>query len=260
MDNAQGKIFIGTILLDVNRWGNPKTPTYRVSEWIDRFQAAGFDGMELWEYHAMLCSQAELAALTASSFPVSVYNTYCDFDDASQPDRDLAAERVRRFGAKGVKYNLGKDPALRSDYLKNLRAWKAALPEDCALLCECHGGTIVEEISEARRFFEDFGLNDSEIIVHCFMSDLDRLRAWFEAFGPRIALAHVQIGNARGGRDLLADNAGHVREVLRVMEGEGFTGAFTLEFARGTREPDENMAGLWKAALADLDFLRENLP
>ena len=69
MGEIDGNIYIGTILLELNRWGSPKTPTYRVSEWLDRFQEAGFDGMELWEYHATLCPSEELAALEASTFP-----------------------------------------------------------------------------------------------------------------------------------------------------------------------------------------------
>ena len=33
LDDVKNKIYIGTILLEVNRWGHPRTPTYRVSEW-----------------------------------------------------------------------------------------------------------------------------------------------------------------------------------------------------------------------------------
>ena len=31
MSNRNGQILIGSILLDLNRWGDPKTPTYEVS-------------------------------------------------------------------------------------------------------------------------------------------------------------------------------------------------------------------------------------
>ena len=81
MSNRNNQILIGSILLDLNRWGDPKTPTYEVSDWTDRFREAGFDGMELWEYHATLCSDAEREKLLSSNFPATIYNTYCDFDD-----------------------------------------------------------------------------------------------------------------------------------------------------------------------------------
>ena len=56
------EIYIGTILLERNRWTRDKKPTCLVSEWIPRFKEAGFDGMELWENHAALASSTELKA------------------------------------------------------------------------------------------------------------------------------------------------------------------------------------------------------
>jgi len=259
-ENAMSRFYIGTILLERNRWAKPKTPTYLVSEWVERFREAGFDGMELWEYHATLCSEAELQALTGSPLPVAVYNSYCGFDDASVEARRTAAEMARRFGAGGVKFNVGGEPRQRSEYLKNLAAWEEDLPDGCRMLCECHGGTIVEEPAEAERFFRDFGLDRVEIIVHAFGPDLGQLHRWFDAFGPAVTLAHVQISGDGGGRDLLENNSVHALRALEVMQDAGFTGSYTLEFTKGTREPDENIDGLWGAALRDLRFLREALP
>ncbi|MFC1715500.1 sugar phosphate isomerase/epimerase family protein [Candidatus Poribacteria bacterium] len=252
-------IYIGTILLELNRWGSSKTPTYLVSEWLDRFQEAGFDGMELWEYHATLCPPEELAKLEASDFPVAVYNTYCDFSDESKSDQHAAADMIRRFGAKGVKFNVGKDPALKDMYLQNLRAWGESLPEDCRLLCECHGGTIVEEPAEASKFFGELEGDRWQFIVHCLMSDVDRLKEWFGAFGQSITHAHIQITDENGKRIRMESDTEHVKNALNIMRGEGYQGSFTLEFTEGTSAPDENMGDLWKAALDDLDFLRSLL-
>jgi len=257
-DGIDGKIYIGTILLELNRWGSPKTPTYRVSEWLDRFQEAGFDGMELWEYHATLAPPEELVLLEASKFPVSVYNTYCDFEDASESDRRQAAEMITRFGAGGVKYNIGREPARRDEYIRNLRNWGESLPENCRLLCECHAGTIIQEPSDAAKFFGDLGL-DYQIIVHCFMQDLVILEEWFSTFGTSVAHAHVQMQGENGRNARLSKNPAHVKAALHIMREEGYRGSFTLEFTEGTRAPDENMEDLWQAALSDLHFLRENI-
>ena len=43
--------------------------------------------------------------------PVAIVNSYCTFDEAGADSRRRAAEWVRRFGAKGVKFNLGNEPA-----------------------------------------------------------------------------------------------------------------------------------------------------
>lgn len=258
MFDLKGKILIGTILLDVNRWGNPKTPTYAVSEWVDRFCEAGFDGMEVWEYHATLCSQAEREKLIAADFPASLYNTYCDFDDASADARQQAADMVARFGSVGVKFNVGKESGLRAAYLKNLRAWRKAVPDTCTLLCECHPGTIIEKPDDAKRFFDDLGVDGWGIIVHCFGSDMAELKHWFDKFGPKVVHAHVQLRNDQRQVELLKDHPARVKEALKVMRDGGFAGSFTIEFSKGTREPGENIGDLWNAAKADLDFLRSH--
>jgi len=258
-DGIGDEIYIGTILLELNRWGSPKTPTYKVSEWLNRFREAGFDGMELWEYHATLAPREELALLEAVEFPVSVFNTYCDFDDASESDRKQAAEMIKRLEAGGAKFNVGKDPALRDEYIKNLRTWSASLPEDCRLLCECHGGTIIQEPSNAAKFFEELDSERYQIIVHCLMQDLEILKEWFRAFGTSVTHAHIQMTDGNNKRAGLSNNPAHVKEALHIMREEGYRGSFTLEFTAGTQSPDENIGDLWQAALSDLHFLRENI-
>ena len=256
MNNPAGKVYIGTILLEKNRWATPKTPSYRVSEWLDRFAAAGFDGMELWEYHATRCGDDELAALAASPVPVAVFNTYCGFEDDARAGRLRAAELTRRLGAGGVKFNVGKDPARRGEYLHNLRAWAEMLPDRCRVLCECHGGTILERPADARAFFDEAGAERFGVIVHCFADDPAVLTEWLDRFGPAVAHAHVALRDA--GRSVRLDRRGHhVEDVLAILHDAGYAGSFTLEFTEGTGEPDESIEPLWRAALADLRFLRE---
>ena len=253
------QILIGTILLDLNRWGNPKTPSYEVSEWIERFQQAGFDGMELWEFHATLCSESEREKLIASDFRSVVYNTYCDFDDASADARQQAADLICKLGSSGVKFNVGKDPDLRETYLDNLRSWREQVPESCTLLCECHPGTIVETPDDAKAFFDDLGVDGWEIIVHCFIPEMDVLKRWFDYFGSKVTHAHTQLRNEKREVQLLGDYLDRAQAALDVMFAYDFSGSITVEFAKGTREPDENMVDLWTGAQADLAFLRDRL-
>jgi len=239
-------IYIGSILLERNRWAPGKRPSYRVSDWGERFVQAGFDGVELWENHLLLAPPEEQEVLLRLPCPVRIYNTYVAFDDAAAPDRQRAAEWIARLGAVGVKYNLGKDPAQRAAEMRNLRAWEAELPATCQLLCECHAGTVLEEPEAARRFFDEAGLTRHGIIVHACGEELDRLRRWLGLFGAEVAHVHVQ---TRGETDPLPR--------LHMLKEAGFRGSFTLEFTRGTAEPDENMEALFAEALEDLRFLRE---
>jgi sugar phosphate isomerase/epimerase len=259
MPQATNAIYIGTILLERNRWARPKTPTYRVSEWLDRFREAGFDGMELWAYHATGAPAEELAALEAGALPVAVLSSYCGFEDEAEADRRHIAELAARLNARGVKFNVGSDPLRRREYVRNLRAWADRLPEGCRPLCECHGGTIVEKPADAAIFFDEAGRERFGVIVHCFADDLAALREWFRHFGPAVAHAHAALRGAEGRPTRLDRRPRHVGEALQVLREEGYAGSFTLEFTEGTRAPDEHIEGLWEAAQADLAFLRERL-
>lgn len=241
------RIYIGSILLERNRWVPGKRPTYRVSEWDERFVAAGLDGVELWENHLLLAPPEEQRALMQMACPVKIYNVYFTFGDEQLAERRQAAEWIRRLGVEGVKYNLGKDLARRSIEMRNLRAWEEMLPPTCRLLCECHAGTILEEPAEARRFFDEAELQHNGIIVHCFGGDKERLREWLRLFGDEVCHVHVQ-----------TREEGERLERLRLLKEVGFRGTFTLEFTRGTGAPDENMEALFAEALKDLHFLREN--
>jgi len=256
--NGRGKIYLGSVLLEPNRHKPGRRPTVRVSEWAARFAADGFDGIELWENHAALCPSEELERLGSLPLPVAVFNSYCGFEDAGEADRRRAAELTKRLRASGVKFNVGKDAALRDIYLKNAREWAGWFPEGVKLLCECHPGTIVETPEPAAAFFAELPSDRFEIIVHPFR-ELDVLREWFRRFGSRIAHSHVQLREeGKKGFLRLDRNPGFVKETLKIVREEGYTGSFTLEFAEGTNAPEERIEDLYQNALRDLRVLKEN--
>ena len=47
-----------------------------------------------------------------------------------------------------------------------------------------------------------------------------------------------------------------VKNALRLMKEEGFSGSFTLEFTEGTRAPSESMEQLFTSAVGVLRVLR----
>ncbi|MCG3180369.1 MAG: hypothetical protein BIFFINMI_02729 [Phycisphaerae bacterium] len=269
-------ILIGTVLLERNRWlrGQPRTPTFRVSEWAGRLAADGFDGMELWENHARLAGDAEVAALAGGPLPVAVFNSYAEMTDAGAADRAAAGELARRLGARGIKFNVGGDAARWDEYLANVRAWRRELPSGITLLCECHPGTVIETPAAARRFFDALDAEEEagnphpaplpgreregwEIIVHPF-SRFESLADWFELFGPKVTHAHLQMvaeGNARVRMD---QNAALAGEALGLMKCCGYAGSFALEFTGGMSE-GERIETMHANALSDLRTLRSLL-
>ncbi len=253
------EIYIGTILLEINRHTPPKEPSYLVSEWIPRFVKGGFEGMEVWENHAKRCTDEEREKLQDSPLPVSVFNSYCGFEDGDEQARREAARLSAYLGAKRIKFNLGKEPTKLEEYRKNLRTWCAMFPDDMKFLCECHPGTVIEEPEAALEFFTPMQDNRFEVIVHPFWPDVDVLRRWFTSFGKKVTHAHIQLRDEHQNVIRLERNRSLVTEALAIMIGEGYAGSFTLEFTEGMKTPDENIESLYHNALQDLQLLKKRL-
>ncbi len=248
------KIFIGTVCLERNRWST-KQPSYRVSDWLPRFKADGFDGVELWENHFALADAEEQRRLSEAGV-IAVYNTYAGFADEDAEARERAAEAIARLAAPAAKYNVGKHSERLAEYRRNLLAWAERLPADCRLLCECHPGTALEQPPAAAEFFAGLDPARFGIIVHITGKD-DRPELWFEALPSRVHHLHVQL------RDAAADPAvpAHRERLAAIFDGiraRGFNGTATIEFTRGIG-PREDLETLYANARTDLAWCRERL-
>ncbi|MDF2960273.1 MAG: hypothetical protein K0S39_2008 [Paenibacillus sp.] len=253
----EGDIYFGSILLERNRWSPGKQPSYLVSDWMPKLKNDGFDGIELWENHAILSSNEELDRLSSPLLPVSVFNSYISFEDGEEEQRrrEQAARYIRQLGAKAVKFNFGREPERLEVYIRNWKQWEQLLPADCRILCECHPNTVLEEPQAAAAAFKLMGADRCEAIVHPFHS-LGPLGDWFTHLGSFITHAHVQYRNSANAFLRLSSNPAEVEEHLAAMKKAGFKGSFTLEFAQGTG-PDETQNALYEAAFDDLSLLRQ---
>lgn len=227
-------MFLGSILLENNRWKDKRNPLFRLDEsWAARIAAAGFSGIELWEPHYFEAPAESRAAMPSLSCPVRIFNTYTEFAEAGGGELDRLAEAVRAFSSTliGVKFNFGKDRSTLKTELAALERFAALLPEGVSLLCECHSGTSVEEPEAAAGVFAQLPPDRFGAMVHPFTTP--RLEEWFRLLGPRITHLHIQ---ARAGDGTwLAPRPGRagVDEGLARLEAAGFSGTATLEFTRG---------------------------
>ncbi len=267
-------IFLGSILLEPNRWPDrPETcypylrrltreagtdqgpPRTAVSEWLGRARDDGFDGVELWENHALFASEAELAALANGPLPIAIYSSYFNLEDSGGLRRELALELVRKLGAQGVKYNFGSDKARTAEYVRNLRDWAARLDPSVRLIDECHSGGIFAGPEEAGRMMVNLGEARFVGTVH-FKDPYDdghSFADWVKDLGPRLGHVHVPRVVECGGAA--------VRERLRILKDHGFAGSFTIEFTTGIGwgAPQPDVDTLYRNAVADLNMLKEAL-
>jgi sugar phosphate isomerase/epimerase len=252
-------IYFGSILLEPRRWSRTPEPSYRVSDWLEHVRAAGFDGVELWEHHWSAAPPPERDALV-SSRQVTVFNSYAALDAADRPRRAATTDAVNQLGARAVKFNLGRDVNQLTAEHAAAAAWAEQMPAGVQLWCECHGGTVLETPAAAAAALATWPEQRFGAIAHAFSGPRAEFTTWLAVLGPRLRHVHVQIrGTARRfGR--LADQADEVRARLELLAAHRFDGSFTLEFAEGAAERDEDPAGVWAAACADLEFLRLHWP
>ena len=73
-------ILISTVALEPTRWGR-REASFAVSEWLPRFKADGFDGVELWEFHYLKAEKTEQERQVALADSIVIYNSYAGFAD-----------------------------------------------------------------------------------------------------------------------------------------------------------------------------------
>lgn len=232
--------------------GPPRTV---VSEWLDRAAADGFDGVELWENHALFASEKELARLADAPLPIAVYNSYFSLHDGGELRRELALELVQKLGARAVKYNFGHDKARVEESIRNLKAWASLLDPDIRMIDECHSGGIYADPADAAAMQLSLGEPRFTGTVH-FKDPYDdghSFGEWVEALGPRLGHIHAP-RVTEWGRPM-------VREMVRILKANGFAGSFTIEFTTGIGwgQDEADISLLYQNAVADLNMLKQEL-
>jgi len=250
-------IYFSTVLLDNQRWTKEKNPSLPVSTYYEALLGAGFSGIELWEFHYTNSSKQERTALEAQTGNTPIYNVYCTMADADAERRDKSLEIAGKIGATGIKFNTGGDPSKWDEYVRNCKIWRDQAPDNLRLLCECHPGTVIEEADEARKFFDQVGMEKFGIIVHPF-SRHESLREWMELFGPHVSHMHLQMRDPVDEDKfvLFEEREDVVEDSLRILREEGFFGTYSLEFTKGTRTKNDRQEILFKNAIKDLNYIK----
>ncbi len=242
-------VYIATVCLERNRWAS-RQPSFRVSEWMARFTADGFTGIELWENHYLLADDDERATLRGAGAFIRVYNTYAGFSDnaTDAAQRAAAARAIAQLNPAGVKYNLGGDGARLDEYRRNLLIWADSLPSSCRLLCECHPGTVLEKLDDATAFFADLDPARFGVIAH-LAGDAADLERRIIAWGARLGHLHLQRREPEA-----ATTTGRTRlaTCVEVLRTHHYGGSASIEFTRGMGT-SEKIEAIYAGALTDMN-------
>ena len=245
----ENEIYIGTVLMEKNRWAEVRTPTISISDWTGRFKDEGFDGIELWQNHAFLADEEERRKLSESPVPVRIFNSYNRCEKETLDERKRAVEMVNLFSSEGMKYNFGRDAERHEEYCASVKEWRDMLPENFRFLCECHGGTTMQNPQKARDVFLELGLDDYEVIIHGMGGSDENLEKVFQIHDRHITHIHVNVSDwSEKGENFLQKRVDLLREL-------GFRGSYTIEFTEGIKE-DLSVEQLFKNAARDMKMLR----
>ena len=154
-----------------------------------------------------------------------------------------------------MKFNFGNDMKLVDIYRANLERWRKDLPADCRLLCECHGGTIMEDPARAAEILKPLG-SRVEIVVHAFTLEQEALENWFRHFGNHITHIHAAWNVPGQGFTALHADPARTQARLDLLRRLGFSGTITLEFTGGCGTQDEDIEKLFDNARQDAALLR----
>lgn len=253
MNHAAERIFLGTVLLERNRWGKEdRNPSFLVSDWTRRIRDDGFDGLELWENHALLADEIERERLRTGPAPVVLLNSYASCETEDLAGRKRTAELADYFDAEGMKFNFGKFPERQDAYIENVRSWYGMFKPGYRMISENHRGTTTADAQIAARTYEQLGDLPVEGIIH-FNNDEAAYRERFSAYGDRLTHIHCALSSEDGP---MAED--EVRQRVALLREFGFSGTYTIEFTEGVRS-DLSIDGLYRNAVRDLAVLRRCL-
>ncbi|MCC5843539.1 MAG: hypothetical protein JJU05_04735 [Verrucomicrobia bacterium] len=224
-------VYLGTVLPELNRWKRGSGEiSFKMSDWAQRITDDGFDGVELWQYHATDVDPEEVDRIRTGPCPVKIFNAYCSCDPEDAEERRTISELAVSLGAEGMKYNSGKEFDRHDLYVEAIKDWRAMFPEDFRLMCECHRGSTMADTQLANETLDRLGRENHGMILHGMDNDDATVRERFAAYGDRIQHIHANLSQ----KGLMSEQA--VCERLEFLTAQGFNGTYTIEFTEGMRD------------------------
>ena len=246
-----GDIYLATVGIERLRWAKPKRSSIDLHSYIPRIAEAGFDGIELWEFHATGLAEDELERARAvardAGCPLTILSTYVTTvpTDENVEHRRRLNHTARLLGAEAYKYNI-RGPS-REDAVRFVLDWAAET--DVLFLCECHGGTLMEEPETAAGILLELGPERFPAILHSLAAADDEFERDLALKGNM--LRHVHVQRAGEERELIAARTKRLGEM-------GLALTWSIEFSAAVSDNADNET-CFAAAVEDMKFLRECL-
>lgn len=248
------RAILGTIALEPNRWTAFKEPATDLIGLLPRIRDAGFDQLEVWQYHVSLRPLVAVRALKAKAeeagigFPyIGAYPCFVAAGPEAREQERIQADLLDKaeiLGTRCLKIMLGTGlrgsqasaEQLRLTAERFGRWYRDARGRGISMAVELHGGTLFDPVEIGERFMQDHPEFDFTICFqpYDFFNTEQALRL-ADRFAGRISHLHLQAPQPREkGRqyDLLEEGALDYRRLLPHVLHRNPGATMTLEFVK----------------------------
>ena len=250
------QLLLNTVMLEVNRWTQDHQLTAPLIDLLPGIKRAGFNALEVWQYHLSRLDRTELDALIRTlgelEMRVDVVGIYPLLHQTG-PEGDAAAalaERIMDYtallGAKVAKVFAGRVPSAQADEACRARSIEGlrTLAEQAArhgmeMTAETHGNTLADTTESTLQLLDE--LSDISSFGICYQpytfKDTRTALAEYDAVAHAVRHVHLQNRNDDG-NCRLPDGWLDYRRLLTHIKQAGFTGPLSLEFTAGLFPPE----------------------
>jgi 3-dehydroshikimate dehydratase len=246
------QLLLNTIMLEVNRWTADHLITHPLIDLLDSIKTAGFDELEIWQYHISSLGSDEVEALAQKMQSLDMrtvaLGAYPSFHlegteaDAQVTDLDRLVDYAAALGVSTFKIFPGRlasadaDPATRALSVERLNDLGTRLAgHSMDLTMETHGNTLCDTLESTQQLLEEL----SDHVGLCFQPytehDTDQAIATYNTLRPAISHIHLQNRNSADGTATLLQDGNwidYTRFLPHVVQS-GFDGLLSLEFTEG---------------------------
>ena len=243
-------LLLNTIALDPNRWTPEKVAYFDLVDLLPALAEAGFDALEVWQYHLSRLSDEQVAALgerarsLGVTFPVVGLYPALHLDGEERAREWAAMEmlvaRSADLGARVVKMfagRLGSDEVDEEAFERSVgfaREMAEAVAEHgLVLTAETHPDTLCDSVPATRRFLDAVAAPNLRVCFQPFdFVSTEQTLADYRALREHVV--HVHLQGRRDDRIALLEEADiDYQAFFRALAADGFDGVLCIEFVEG---------------------------
>ncbi|NND70527.1 MAG: sugar phosphate isomerase/epimerase [Rhodothermales bacterium] len=265
------RVLLGSIALEPNRWTPDKIPHFDLEKLLPSIARAGFQGVEVWQFHIDALSQTELgkvAALAADNrigFPslalypdlqTSTHDNEKNFSDIVQRCVALGVNRIKTFSGTESSSDLSESE--RDHAMDQLRLLIDVAAEDMITVsAELHQNSLTDSVEATLHTLDTIDRPLNVCYQPIDFSSTESTLSDFRRLHETIDHVHLQ-GRRSGNFSLLEDADIDYAEFFALAAELGYSGDYCIEFVEGciVDQPDQlDLNKVLDTAARDRDFV-----